>query len=63
MKLGVTGSGLIVQEFLPSLVQVKGLRVQGLQCTPKSEEKARALCEANHITSVVSGGHGNYPQC
>lgn len=54
MKLGIIGSGLIVQEFLPRLVLMEGLKVEGLQCTPKSMGKAQELCKANHVLNVVT---------
>lgn len=30
MKLGIVGSGMIVKEFLPSLVKLEGLEIVGM---------------------------------
>ncbi len=45
MKLGILGTGKIVQEFLPWLVQSKTFTVQALCSTPHSEDLAQKLCE------------------
>ena len=44
MKLGIVGSGKIVQEFLPWLVQAPTVEVAALCSTERSAEKAAALC-------------------
>ena len=44
MKLGIAGSGMIVQEFLPSLVQLEGLEIMGMQGTKKSIGKVEEIC-------------------
>ena len=44
MKLGIVGSGMIVQEFLPSLVQLEGLEIIGMQGTKKSIGKVEEIC-------------------
>ena len=44
MKLGIVGSGMIVQEFLPSLVQLEGLEIVGMQGTKKSIGKVEEIC-------------------
>ena len=44
MKLGILGTGMIVQEFLPWLAQHGPFTVQVLCSTPRSAEKAAALC-------------------
>ena len=44
MKLGIVGSGMIVQEFLPSLVQLEGLEIVGIQGTKKSIGKVEEIC-------------------
>ena len=44
MKLGIVGSGMIVQEFLPSLVQLEGLEIMGMQGTKKSIGKVEEIC-------------------
>ena len=36
MKLGIIGSGMIVQEFLPKLLEMPGLEVVGIQGTTAS---------------------------
>ena len=49
MKLGIVGSGLIVQEFLPKLVKLEGVEVVGVQGTPKSKAQVEELCAANGV--------------
>ena len=44
MKLGIVGSGMIVQEFLPSLVRLEGLEIMGMQGTKKSIGKVEEIC-------------------
>ena len=44
MKLGIVGSGMIVQEFLPSLVRLEGLEIVGIQGTKKSIGKVEEIC-------------------
>ena len=44
MKLGIIGSGMIVQEFLPSLVRLEGLEIIGIQGTKKSIDKVEEIC-------------------
>lgn len=44
MKLGIIGTGKIVQEFLPWLTQCPSIEVRALCSTPRSAEKAQALC-------------------
>ena len=53
MKLGIVGSGLIVQEFLPELVKLDGVKVVGIQGTPKSKEQVKELCAANGVNHAV----------
>ena len=45
MKLGIVGSGKIVQEFLPWLAQSPAVQVAALCSTERSAPQARALCE------------------
>lgn len=45
MKLGIVGSGKIVQEFLPWLAQSPVVEVAALCSTPRSAAQAKALCE------------------
>ena len=49
MKLGIVGSGMIVQEFLPSLVQLEGLEIMGMQGTKKSIGKVEEICKKYSI--------------
>lgn len=49
MKLGIIGSGIIVQEFLPRLVKMDGLKVQAVQGTPDTLEQVKALCAENDV--------------
>lgn len=44
MKLGIIGSGMIVQEFLPSLVKLEGLEIVGMQGTKASIGKVEKIC-------------------
>lgn len=45
MKLGIVGSGKIVQEFLPWLAQSPVVEVAALCSTQRSAAQAKALCE------------------
>ena len=54
MKLGIVGSGLIVQAFLPRLVKMEGLQVQAIQGTPKSAEQVEQLCAENGVPHACS---------
>ena len=45
MKLGIIGSGMIVQEFLPSLVKLKDLEILGIQGTKSGIEKVEEICK------------------
>jgi len=53
MKLGIVGSGMIVQEFLPSLVQLEGLEIVGMQGTKKSIGKVEEICIKYGITKFT----------
>ena len=44
MKLGIVGSGMIVQEFLPSLVKLEELEIMGMQGTKASIGKVEEIC-------------------
>ena len=44
MKLGIVGSGMIVHEFLPSLVKLEGMEIVGMQGTKKSIDKVEEIC-------------------
>lgn len=54
MKLGIIGTGKIVQEFLPHLVKMEGLEITGIMSTPRSLDKARALAAAYGIPQAVT---------
>ncbi len=49
MKLGIVGSGMIVEEFLPGLCQIEGIEIVGIQGTPRSYEKVKKISELYHI--------------
>lgn len=49
MKLGIVGSGVIVEEFVPRLKELEGLEILGIQATPRSLEKAKGMCETYSI--------------
>ena len=54
MKLGIIGTGTIVQEFLPGLSTLDGLKLQAILSTPRSLEKAQKLSREYGIVSVVT---------
>ncbi|CAM4114029.1 NAD(P)-dependent oxidoreductase [Streptococcus penaeicida] len=54
MKLGIIGTGMIVQEFLPTLVTIPGIEVLGLQGIPQEMEQVQALADANGVAHAVS---------
>lgn len=54
MKLGIIGSGTIVQEFLPKLMEMSGVEVIAVQGTPRSFEQVKELCAQNHVEHAVS---------
>ena len=65
MKLGIVGSGKIVQEFLPWLASCRAFEVAALCSTQRSADKAAALCAQYgvplHVTDParrVARGHG-----
>ena len=49
MKLGILGTGKIVKEFLPWLVQSSGFEVEALCSTERSAAAAQDLCEQYNI--------------
>ena len=49
MKLGIIGSGIIVQEFLPKLVEMEGIEIAGIQGVKDMMDSVRALCEENRV--------------
>ena len=54
MKLGIVGTGTIVEEVLPVLQQVKGLSCYGICGTKRSEAKAEKLKEQYQMQLAVS---------
>ena len=53
MKLGIIGSGMIVQEFLPSLVKLKDLEILGIQGTKSGIEKVEEICKKYNIPNFT----------
>ena len=53
MRLGIIGTGTIVQEFLPKLINIDGLEVVALQGTPTTMDEVNAMCKANNIPNGV----------
>lgn len=53
MKLGIIGSGGIVQEFLPQLTAMDGVEVVAVLGTPRSKAQVEALCAANGVKHAV----------
>ena len=49
MKLGILGTGKIVQEFLPWLVEHTPFTVQAVCSTSRSAALAQELCEKYEI--------------
>lgn len=49
MKLGIIGSGTIVQEFLPVLKKIEGIELLGILGTARSAELVRGLCRDYQI--------------
>ena len=54
MKLGIVGTGTIVEEVLPVLQQVKGLSCYGICGTKRREAKAEKLKEQYQMKLAVS---------
>ena len=54
MKLGIIGSGMIVEAFLPQLITISDLEITVLLGTRRSGEKIRKLCEEYRITLGVT---------
>lgn len=53
MKLGIIGSGLIVQEFLPRLIELDGMEVVAIQGVPEAKEQVETLCRENRVPHAV----------
>ena len=54
MKLGIIGTGTIVQEFLPKLVHIDGLEVVAIQGTPSTIDEVNAMCKENNVAYGVA---------
>ncbi|MBE6127941.1 MAG: Gfo/Idh/MocA family oxidoreductase [Erysipelotrichaceae bacterium] len=54
MKLGIIGTGMIVNNFLPFLVKMEGLSVNAILSTPRSVDKAKELAGQYGIANVTS---------
>lgn len=54
MRLGIIGSGLIVQEFLPKLVQMEGMKIEGILGVPQQIDQVKKLCEEHQISLATS---------
>jgi len=53
MKLGIIGSGMIVKEFLPSLVKLEDLEILGIQGTKSGIEKVEEICKKYNIPNFT----------
>jgi len=53
MKLGIIGSGMIVQEFLPKLKEIEGIEIVALQGRKSSRKQVEALCKENGVEHAV----------
>lgn len=54
MKLGILGSGMIVQDFLSMAQSLKGIEIISLLSTIRSKKKSAALAEQYHIKNVFT---------
>lgn len=54
MKLGILGSGMIVQDFLSMAHSLKAFDLEAILCTQRSIEKTSALAEQYHINNVFT---------
>lgn len=53
MKLGIIGSGVIVEEFLPKLVQMEGIEILGIQGVKEMMQEVKRLCDENGISCAT----------
>ena len=53
MKLGIVGSGMIVKEFLPSLVKLEDLEILGIQGTKSGIKKVEEICKKYNIPNFT----------
>jgi len=54
MRLGIIGSGLIVQEFLPKLIAIHGIEIIGIQGAAQNLSQVRELCQANGLALATA---------
>jgi len=52
MKLGITGTGMIVQDLMPAYKDI-GIEKTWIQATPRSEEKAKAMVSTYGLDGYV----------
>lgn len=53
MKLGIIGSGVIVEEFLPKLINMKGIEILGIQGVKDMMHEVKRLCDENRISCAT----------
>ena len=53
MKLGIIGTGLIVNDFLPELVKMEGLEIVSVMGSPAGFAKAEALSKKFGIPNAA----------
>lgn len=49
MRLGITGSGMIVNDLFRFIHDIKGIELEAIASTPRSYEKVKELAKANHV--------------
>lgn len=54
MKLGIVGTGTIVQEFLPKLVKIEGIKVISIMDIPSQIKNVKKLCKENNVEVATS---------
>lgn len=54
MKLGIIGTGLIVQEFLPRLIELEGIEVLAIQGIPETAEETQKLAAENGVPHALT---------
>lgn len=54
MKLGIIGSGTIVQEFLPKFVKMEGMEVVGIMDIAPQLENVKKMCQENGVPLATS---------
>ena len=53
MKIGVIGTGIIVEEFLPKLMKLDGIEVVAVQGIPQAKEQVEKLCAENGLQNIA----------